>query len=521
MSTEDHGNSTRRTIAVAGATGYLGGRLVPRLVEAGHRVRVLARTPEKLRDVPWRHDVEVVPGSLEDADAMDALCRGAEVLYYLVHSMGGGSHERFAERERVGAQTVAQGARRAGVQRIVYLSGLNPGTNLSRHLQSRRDVGRILLASGVPTAVLQAGLVIGSGSASFEMIRHLTDVLPVMPAPRWVLNRVQPIAVRDALYYLEEAADLPPEVNTTFDIGGPSVLTYADMMKDYARAAGLRPPVILPLPVLTPWLAAQWVNLVTPIPRSLAVPLVESLQNDCVVREHSIDQHIAPPPGGLTDYRRAVELALVKIERGEVETTWAGSSAVQTPSDPLPSDPDWTGGTVFTDTRVQKTDASPEELWDVIQGIGGENGWYSFPLAWSVRGWIDKLAGGVGLRRGRRDPRLLHLGDVLDWWRVEALDPGHLLRLRAEMKVPGRAWLELSIEQSDGVTEYHQRAIFLPHGLPGRLYWLAVLPFHGVIFKGMAVRITEAAAAHRASGGGHPDGQTSDPRVPAGQEARR
>ncbi|WP_336854186.1 SDR family oxidoreductase [Sinomonas albida] len=487
-----------RIIAVTGATGYIGGRLVPRLLAAGQQVRVLVRNPAKLRDVPWRDDVEAVTGSLEDPDAVRALCDGADVVYYLVHSMGARANGDFGEKERAGATALAQAAAAGGVSRIVYLSGLNPGAKLSRHLKSRSEVGRILLDSGVPTAVLQAGLVIGSGSASFEMVRHLTDVLPVMPAPRWVLNRVQPIAVRDALDYLERAADLPREVNRTLDIGGPDVLTYGEMMRRYALVAGMRAPLILPLPVLTPWLAAQWVNLVTPIPRALAIPLVESLQNDCVVRDADTADFLPPPAGGLTSYERAVELALAKIARGEVETTWAGSTAVDAPSDPLPSDPNWAGSRVFTDSRTQFTTAPPDDLWEVIQGIGGENGWYSFPLAWAVRGWIDKLAGGVGLRRGRRDPRRLQLGDALDWWRVEALEPGRLLRLRAEMRVPGRAWLELSVVPRGGGSLYFQRAVFVPRGLAGRLYWAAVLPFHGVVFKGMAARITAAAAAVKA-----------------------
>lgn len=488
-----------RLIAVTGATGYIGGRLVPRLLATGNRVRVLTRDPSKLRDVPWGGDVEVVTGSLDDPVASASLCEGAAVVYYLVHSMGAHAGGDFPARERACAEVLGKAARAARVQRIVYLSGLNPGTALSRHLASRSEVGRILLESGVPAAVLQAGLVIGSGSASFEMVRHLTDVLPLMPAPRWVLNRVQPIAVRDALYFLEAAADLPDGVSRTFDIGGPDVLTYAAMMRGYARAAGLREPWVLPLPVLTPWLAAQWVNLVTPIPRALAVPLVESLQNDCVVREHDIDAFIAPPPGGLTTYVRAVQLALGKIARGEVETTWAGSSPLDAPGDPLPSDPDWSGGTVYTDVRTESATAPPERLWDVVEGIGGENGWYSFPLAWAVRGWIDKVAGGVGLRRGRRHPRRLQLGEALDWWRVEALERGHLLRLRAEMRVPGSAWLEMSVEPTGRGSAYSQRAVFVPHGLAGRLYWLSVLPFHGVIFRGMASRITAAAEAAAAT----------------------
>ena len=287
-------------------------------------------------------------------------------------------------------------------------------------------------------------MVIGSGSASFEMIRHLTDVLPYMPAPKWVRNFIQPIAIRDVLYYLAAAVDLPPEVNRTFDIGGPDVLRYGQMMNGYALEAGLHQRPIASLPVLTPWLASQWVNLVTPIPRSLAVPIIESLQFDCVASEHDIAEYIPDPEGGLTGYRRAVRLALAKMRDGEIETSWQNASVAGAPSNLIPSDPDWSGHTVFTDVREQHSDAPVERLWAVVEGIGGENGWYSFPLAWALRGWADKLVGGVGLRRGRRNPTRLAVGEALDFWRVETLERGHLLRLRAEMKVPGLAWLEMN-----------------------------------------------------------------------------
>ena len=491
------------SIAVAGATGYIGGRLVPLLLEAGHKVTVLSRNTEKLRDVPWRGQVEVLEGDLSDPAAAKALCEDAEILYYLVHSMSSTTKgtEDFGQTERTCARNLSKAARDSGVQRLVYLSGLHPQGELSRHLASRKEVGEILLASGTPTAVLQAGLVIGSGSASFEMVRHLTDVLPVMPAPKWVLNKIQPIAVRDALHYLVGAADLPHDINRTFDIGGPEVLTYAEMMKVYADAGGFRRPVVLPLPVLTPWLAAQWVNLVTPVPRSLAVPLVESLQHDCVAREKDISAFIPDPEGGLTHYRRAVELALHKIEADTVETTWATAHALSAPAEPLPSDPEWAGLTVFTDERSQETAAKVDDVWKVIEGIGGENGYYSIPFAWTVRGWMDKVAGGAGLARGRRSVSHLQLNDAVDWWRVETLERGRLLRLRAEMLVPGRAWLEFEVtastrEGNESGSTYRQRAIFFPRGLSGRLYWLAVLPFHGIIFKSMANRITAAAQHH-------------------------
>ncbi|MFJ6415565.1 SDR family oxidoreductase [Paeniglutamicibacter sp. NPDC091659] len=478
-------------IAVTGASGYIGGRLVPLLLENGHEVRVLTRRKDALRDVPWRAEVEVIEGDLTDLQAAQELCRGASVLYYLVHSMGGTSD--FAPLEERCARTIVQAAGTEGIERFVYLSGLHPSGELSRHLSSRVKVGEILEASGIPTLTLQAGLIIGSGSASFEMVRHLTDVLPVMPAPHWVLNKVQPIAVRDALHYLGRAAELSPEVSGAFDIGGPDAHSYGDMMRLYADAARIRRPVIWALPVLTPWLAAQWVNLVTPIPRSLAIPLVESLQHDCVMRNRDIDAVIERPEGGLTGYRRAVELALAKMEADTVETTWATAHALESPAEPLPSDPQWAGRTVYTDVRERETTAAPNDLFTVIQGIGGDTGYYSLPGAWAVRGFMDKLAGGVGLRRGRRSRQSLALGDALDWWRVEELVPNELLRLRAEMRVPGRAWLELSVKPIPGGSRYRQRAVFFPHGLAGRLYWLSILPFHGVIFSSMARRITTAA----------------------------
>jgi uncharacterized protein YbjT (DUF2867 family) len=488
-------------VLVTGATGYIGGRLVPRLVEAGHEVRVLVRRADRLRDVPWAASVDVVEGDLADRAAVDRAMDGMEVVYYLVHSMGGRGD--FESTELGIARNVAASAREHDVRRIVYLGGLHPeGVELSRHLRSRMQVGDILLGSGVPTIVLQAGVIIGSGSTSFEMIRHLTEVLPYMPAPRWVRSFIQPIAVRDVLHYLLRAAAVPSDVNRAFDIGGPDVFRYGQLMNGYAVEAGLPQRPIAALPVLTPWLAGQWVNLVTPIPRRLAVPIIESLQFDCVMREHDIDAVIPPPPEGLLPYRRAVRLALEREREGEVETSWRNAEVEGAPSNPLPSDPDWAGHTVYVDERDRRSSARPADLWRVIEGVGGENGWYSFPLAWALRGWVDKLTGGVGLRRGRRDPDTLHVGDAVDFWRVEAIDRGRFLRLRAEMRVPGRAWLELAAAgSSDGGSDYRQRAVFFPKGLAGRLYWWAILPFHGVIFSGMANRITAEAEAEAEAGG--------------------
>ncbi|GAA4666100.1 SDR family oxidoreductase [Frondihabitans cladoniiphilus] len=480
-----------RRALVTGATGYIGGRLAPRLVEAGFDVRVFVRTPEKLDDVPWAGSVEIVQGDLTDAEAVEHAVDGMDVVYYLAHAMAGRGD--FAAAEAQAAHVLADAAKAAGVSRIVYLGGLHPEGELSHHLESRKRVGEILLASGVPTVALQAGVVIGSGSASFEMIRHLTDVIPYMPAPKWVRNFIQPIAVRDVLHYLVGSASVPPDVNRTFDIGGPDVLRYGQMMNGYAVEAGLKQRPIAPLPVLTPWLASQWVNLVTPIPRSLAVPIIESLQYDCVVREHDITDFVPAPEGGLTGYRRSVRLALGKMKAGEIETSWRDSSVYGAPSDPLPSDPDWAGHTVYTDDRERDTKASPAQLWKVIESIGGENGWYSFPLAWAARGWMDRLAGGVGLNRGRRSATTLGTGDALDWWRVEKIDRGHFLRLRAEFKAPGRGWLEMTVEERPEGSHYRQRAVFFPAGLSGRLYWYSILPFHGIIFSGMLNRIAATA----------------------------
>jgi uncharacterized protein YbjT (DUF2867 family) len=478
---------------VFGATGYIGGRLVPALLAAGHQVRAVARDPAKLSGFGWRDRVEVVRADVTDAATVADAVRGQDVVYYLVHSL---THRTFADLDRAAAHLVADAALAAGVSRIVYLGGILPrrdGRPLSAHLASRAEVGRILRESGVPTVELRAAVVLGSGSASFEMLRYLTENLPVMITPRWVRNRIQPIAVRDVLHYLVGAATAPGRINDAFDIGGPEVLTYLDMLRRYAAVAGLRRRVILVVPVLTPWLSAQWVNLVTPVPRALAVPLVESLVHEVVCRDRSIAEIVPDPEGGLTPYDRAVERALRRIRDADVPTRWSDATPGD-PSEPLSSDPTWSGGSVYTDVREARTSADPRTLWEVVEAIGGETGWYSFPLAWSVRGWIDRLSGGVGLRRGRRDPRRLRVGEALDWWRVEHLDPPRSLRLRAEMRLPGQAWLELRVDPaSNGGAHYRQRAVFVPRGLAGHLYWKAVAPFHALVFGGMTRNITAAA----------------------------
>lgn len=515
---DGHMNGRGRTVLVTGATGYIGGRLVPQLLEAGHRVRCLARSPAKLRDHPWRDRVEAVRGDVLTGEGLAEALEGVHTAYYLVHSMGGGSDFRNADLDA--ARTFARAAAGAGTARIVYLGGLAPdGVRLSPHMASRAEVARVFLDCPVPAVVLRAAVILGSGSASFEMLRHLSERLPVMTTPRWVRSRVQPIAVRDVLRLLVRADDLPDGTRETFDIGGPDVLTYADMVRRYARVAGLRPRLIVPVPVLSPGLSSLWVGLVTPVPPTVARPLVESLRHDAVVGpdgdggegdgtgEDGARAELAA--GGRIGFDEAVHLALSRTDSAQVDTRWSSANWPTAPSDPLPTDPDWAGGSQYTDERSHPVAAPPAALWRVVQGIGGRNGWYSWPLAWAARGWIDLAVGGVGARRGRRDPWQLRVGDSVDFWRVEELVPGRLLRLRAEMRLPGRAWLELRAEPAPGpageeprTSVYRQRAVFHPKGLPGHLYWAAVTPFHGIVFGSMVRGIAARAAQDHRRGRG-------------------
>jgi uncharacterized protein YbjT (DUF2867 family) len=491
--TNKPGLPTRPLALVTGATGYIGGRLVPYLLAADFRVRVMARRPRHLADRTWHDRVEIVQGDAADPDSLAEGLRGVDVAYYLIHSLGTGVD--FESLDRTNTQNFGAAARACEVGRIVYLGGLYPESGkLSPHLESRKEVGQILLASGVPTTVLRAAVIIGSGSASFEMLRYLTERLPVMVTPRWVESRIQPIAVRDVLRYLVGSATMAPEVNRGFDIGGPDVMTYREMMAAYATTAGLKLRHVIALPMLTPSLSSHWVGLVTPVPKSIARPLMESIINEVVCKEHDIATYVPDPEEGLTCFHRAVELALERIHDRRVTTSWSSATTVGAPSDPLPSDPDWAGGCLYVDERERIVNATPEQLWAVIEGIGGVHGWYSWRLGWWTRGVLDRLVGGPGLRRGRRDPFELTVGDALDWWRVEDLEDRHLLRLRAEMRLPGLAWLELIINTDDqGRTVFRQRALFHPMGPVGGLYWAMVYPFHGFVFGGMQRNIARAA----------------------------
>ncbi len=473
-----------------GATGYIGGRLVPRLSEAGYSVRCLARRPEKLVGVAWADQVEVVRGDALDPATLAQAMVDVDVVYYLVHSIGSGGS--FSDSDRTAASNTATAAHEAGVSRIIYLGGLVPsGQVASPHLASRAEVGQILLDGPVPAVVLQAGVIIGSGSASFEMLRYLTERLPVMVTPKWVRSEVQPIAVRDVLTYLSGVLELEPGTNRRFDIAGPDVLTYREMMQRYAHVAGLARRVIIPVPVLTPWLSSHWVNVVTPVPKAIAQPLIGSLRNSVVARDHDIEGLI---PFDLCPFDEAVRLALLRIRQRDVLTRWSGASWPGAPSDPMPTDPEWSGGTVYRDERSTPVDSDASAVWEAVESIGGENGWYSFPLAWALRGFLDRIAGGVGLRRGRRDPNRLVVGDAVDFWRVEAIERGRLLRLRAEMKLPGHAWLEWEITDEGDDPVLHQRALFIPRGLAGDLYWWSVWPFHGPVFSAMISKLAASAS---------------------------
>lgn len=501
-----------RTILVTGASGYIGGRLVPELLDAGFDVRCFARTPGKLQDRPWRDRVEVVGGDVLDPVSLDAAMEGVSAAYYLVHSMDGEGD--FRQRDRDAAATFREAAERARLDRIVYLGGLGSDTagdaDLSEHLRSRHEVGRILADGEVAVTELRAAIIIGSGSASFEMLRNLVEVLPAMVTPRWVETRCQPIAIRDILHYLVAVLDEPAAAGEVIEVGGPDVMTYRDLMQTYAEVAGLRRRLIVPVPVLSPALSSLWVGVVTPLPTGLARPLVESLVNEVVVTDglaHELFDHDDLP------FREAVALALQRVEDLDVATTWANAELSRRPrpsprgdatrdrrAEPAPEDPSWSGGTLYSDERTAVSTASPELLFETVCAIGGDRGYHAADLLWEVRGLIDKVLGGTGVRRGRRHPEQLRLGDAVDFWRVEALEPPSLLRLRAEMRVPGDAWLEFRVVASKDGSRLVQRARFHPLGLWGRIYWLAMTPFHAAIFPRMATRLAEAAeveAMHR------------------------
>jgi uncharacterized protein YbjT (DUF2867 family) len=470
-----------RCLAI-GATGYVGSRLVPRLLDEGHTVRCLVRSPGRLARTGFAERVESVVGDVSDPVATARACRGAAVVFHLVHSMDGPG---FAERDRAIAETVAAAIAAEGVERIVYLGGLQPADGgTSAHLRSRGDVGEVLLAGPVPAAVLQAGIVVGRGSASFEMIRHVAETVfggpLVLPVPDQAWNRVQPIAVADVLYWLTACLRLPARTNRTFDVGGPDASSYVALLRGYARAAGLTRALTLPVPVAAPRLGGRAVGALTPVDRALATPLLESMAHELLCRERDLADLVGEPPGGPTPYAEAVRRTL----------------AEEGPAGPAPTDPAGSGPPELVGRHVREVAAPVEELWGVIAGIGGERGWYTLPGVWELRQRLDGLLGGVGLRRGR--PAALAPGDPVDWWRVEEVEPGRSLLLRAETRLPGTARLRMTAEPAGAGSRYVQTVTFRPRGLAGRVYWQARRPGHDLVFGTMARQVTHAAQARSA-----------------------
>lgn len=471
-----------------GATGYVGGRLVPELLAAGYDVRVVSRSADRAGVFDWSDEVEVVTGDVLEPSTLTDAFAGCTAVVHLVHSMGSGPG--FAERDTTAATNVRDAAAAAGVQRIVYLGGMGSGPDLSAHLASRQRVGEVLASGPTPTTELRAAVIIGSGSLSFEMLRYLTEVLPVMVTPTWVRTRCQPIAIRDVLHYLVAVLGDEERVDRVLEIGGPDVVTYQEMMQTYAQIAGLRRRTIVPVPVLSPALSSRWVGLVTPLPSKIARPLIDSLRHEVVVTDRSIDD-IAPHRP--MSFVAAVELALRRTRTEAVATRWSDSG--YTAADIIPGDPEWAGGPVLTDEQTVDTTADRDDLYEAFARIGGANGYYVVDWAWQIRGLLDRIVGGPGLRRGRRHPVDLRPGESLDFWRVRTVRVGSELGLEAEMRVPGRAWLSWRIVDGDepGQLRLQQTAWFAPRGLWGRVYWYAMLPFHAVIFAGMARSITRHA----------------------------
>jgi len=477
--------STAQHVLVTGATGYIGGRLVPRLIEAEHRVRCVARDPSRLAGRDWM-GVEVVAGDLSDPSVLPRVLEGIDVAYYLVHSMAEGAE--FRERDRAMALAFGRAATEAGVERIVYLGGLGrPEEVRSRHLVSRQEVGRALAAAGVPVVEFRAAVIVGSGSASFEMIRHLVERLPFMITPRWVDTNCQPISVRDVLDHLVQVLDTP-DASGVFEIGGRDVLTYRDMMLHYARVRGLRRRIVA-LPVPRPQLSGLFVGLVTPIPYRIAHPLIQSLRTEVIVRDTRARSVFGIEPMG---YDEAVERAVARIDADEVATTWASSLASLGHGVDEGRQLSAHEGMLFERHRARVA-AAPERVFAVIESLGGDAGWPAGNGLWQLRGLLDRLFGGVGMRRGRRHPRELLPGDPLDFWRVERVEAPHVLRLRAEMKLPGRAWLQFEVLPDVVGARVEQTAFYDPHGILGYAYWYAVRPFHRFVFPGLLAAIRERA----------------------------
>lgn len=483
-------------VLVTGATGYIGGRLVPRLLKAGYRVRVLARDPERLEGRPWRSQVQVVQGDGLKLETLAPAMQGVGAAYYLVHSMS--DHTDFRNRDLTAARNFGHAAKNANVQRIIYLGGLgDPDARLSKHLRSRQETGEALRESGVPVTEFRAAIIVGSGSVSFEIIRTMTERVPVMICPRWVYTRIQPIAIHNVLDYLVSALRVPASAGHIIEIGGADVQTYASMMLGYARARKLK-RWLIPVPVLTPQLSAYWVHWMTAISANIAHPLIEGLRNEVIVRDGTARELF--PDIQPVNYAIALDQALEQLKTGQVETSWS-DALLSSKGDLVPVRLTYREG-IVTEARQRIVNADASTVFRIFTGLGGERGWMYADWLWRLRGVLDRLVGGVGLRRGRRHPDELYVGDALDFWRVEHVEPNRLLRLRAEMRLPGLAWLEFQVSaQPDGTSRLLQTAFFVPKGLFGQVYWYGLYPLHALVFSGMINAIAKRAEASKRSEG--------------------
>lgn len=488
---EQFGNASK--VLVIGATGYVGSRLIPMLLAEGVKVRAAGRSLEKLMTRAWANnpDVELSQLDLKDLESIRQAVEGCDVVYYLMHSMNPQNRD-FAFADKVAANNMVTAGEETGLSQLIYLGGLGEtDTNLSKHLRSRAEVAEILKGANFPVTVFRAAMIIGSGSASFEILRYLTDRLPFMVTPRWVSTPSQPIAIRNVLNYLVGALRRPETYDQTFDIGGPEILTYRQLMETYAREAGLPVPVIVPVPVFTPRLSSYWINFVTPVPAYIARPLAEGLKNPAVCTESRIIKII---PQDLLTCAAAIKIAIDRIQHHKVESHWTDAGRMPPVEWFNSSDPDWAGGSVFSDVRKVTIEGTAADAWNAIARIGGTTGWYYANWLWRLRGMVDFLWGGIGLRRGRRHPDELRTGDAVDFWRVKSAECEKRLLLIAEMKLPGQAALEFQIKQkSEKETEILQVARFLPSGLLGLAYWFAVSPFHEFIFTGVLSGVAKAS----------------------------
>ena len=490
-----------KPILVTGATGYVGGRLVPRLLDAGYAVRAMGRSLEKMACRPWGHHprVTLVQGNVLNPADLKTAAAGCGVAYYLVHSMVA-QKKRYADADRSGARNMVAAAAEGGLERIIYLGGLGSLTDprISRHLRSRHEVGEVLASGPVPVTVLRAAMILGSGSASFEILRYLTERLPVMITPRWVFTPSQPIAIRNVLDYLQGCLEHPETAGETYDIGGPDVLNYSQLVQIFAEEAGLRRRLIIPVPVLTPGLSARWIHLVTPVPAAIAQPLTEGLSVPTVCEDHRIRDIV---PLDLIGCRAAIRLALERVRQEMVETCWSDAGSLHPPEWAACGDAHYAGGTILECGYRVRLRASAAEVWRPVSRIGGDTGWYFGKPLWHLRGLMDRLAGGIGLRRGRRHASDLRVGDALDFWRVLEVQPRQRLLLLAEMKLPGEALFVIRLTpggEGAGWLQFLSR--FMPRGIVGILYWYTLYPFHQWVFNGMLKSIAAAVKRPLISG---------------------